>query len=91
MKCHAVFNYGGMEQSAPDQQQMVGITNAAGLWNVDEWETFYWNGNDLSEGEMSVRGHGRNISLMFHCEGDDIPPFTLEGCTLHYSPRRLVR
>lgn len=91
MKCHAVFNYGGAEQSAPDQQQMVGITNAAGLWNVDEWETFRWNGSDLSEGEMSILGHGRNISLMFHCESDDIPAFTLEGCTLHYSPRRLVR
>ena len=91
MKCHAVFNYGGAEQSAPDQQQMVGITGAAGIWNVDEWESFYWLGRDVSEGEMSILGHGRSISLMFHCEGADIEPFILEGCSLHYSPRRLVR
>ncbi len=62
-----------------------------GYWNEDNWNEFYWSGQDVSTGNVSVSGTGKNYSLMIYSNSEWIPPYTLQGVIVHYIPRRLDR
>ncbi len=89
MQANLIFNYGGQDH-AQHVQQVLGISGNHGLWGVDDWGTFYWGGQYMSEGEIDITGSGRTLSILLYCEGI-FPAFELSGLTLHYSVRRLQR
>lgn len=62
-----------------------------GYWNEDNWNEFYWSGQDVSTGEISVSGTGKNYSLMIYGKSPWTSPYTLQGVMVHYIPRRLDR
>ena len=62
-----------------------------GYWNEDNWNEFYWSGQDVSSGEVSVSGTGKNYSLMIYAKSPWTSPYTLQGVLVHYIPRRLDR
>lgn len=90
MQANLIFNYGGGDH-AQHVEALAGISGNYGLWGVDDWGSFYWGGQYMSEGEIDITGSGRSLSILLYCEGDAIPAFELSGLTLQYSVRRLVR
>ena len=62
-----------------------------GYWNEDNWNEFYWSGQGVSTGEISVSGTGKNYSLMIYGKSPWTSPYTLQGVMVHYIPRRLDR
>ena len=62
-----------------------------GYWNEDNWNEFFWSGQDVSTGEVSVSGTGKNYSLMIYSKSAWIDPYTLQGFLVHYIMRRLDR
>ncbi|MCL7941218.1 hypothetical protein M8009_13070 [Halomonas sp. ATCH28] len=89
MQANLIFNYGGQDH-AQHVQELLGISGNHGLWGVDDWGTFDWGGQSLSEGEIDITGSGRTLSILLYGEGT-VPAFELSGMTLHYSVRRLQR
>lgn len=90
MRANLLFDYAGYDQ-AQHIEEVADITGNLGLWGVDDWGTFKWGGQYLSEGEIDITGSGRALSVLLYTTSADTPPFELNGMTLHYSPRRLVR
>ncbi|MCF1437210.1 MAG: hypothetical protein LPD71_00135 [Shewanella sp.] len=62
-----------------------------GYWNEDNWNEFYWSGQDVSTGDVSVSGTGKNYSLMIYNVSMWTSPYTLQGIIVHYIMRRLDR
>ena len=62
-----------------------------GYWNEDNWNEFFWSGQDVSTGEVSVSGTGKNYSLMIYSKSAWTDPYTLQGFLVHYIMRRLDR
>jgi hypothetical protein len=89
MQANLIFNYGGMDH-AQHIQELMGISGNYGLWGVDDWGTFYWGGQYMSEGEIHITGSGRTLSILLYGQGT-VPAFEMSGLTLQYSVRRLVR
>lgn len=99
IKMQPIFNFGHADVQAAtvaDTSRMVvtdlqGLAEAGGVWNVDEWGEFVWDGQLLSEAYADIVGSGRSMALVIYSEGVDAPSFTLNGVVLHYSIRGLKR
>lgn len=90
MLTNVVLDYGGTEEAALHQIDLANLTQSGGVWDVDQWNEFYWLGKYVGEGEVRMDGHARTMSLMLYGEGQ-YPSHLIEGYTVHYSPRRLAR
>jgi hypothetical protein len=64
---------------------------AGGYWDVSNWDEFYWDGQDVSEPEISLAGTGTNIALTFYKKNALDAGHILQGAVIHYTPRRLQR
>ena len=99
IKLQPIFNFGHADVAAAvvsDTGRMVvtdlqGLAEAGGVWNVDDWGSFVWDGQLLSEAYADITGSGRSMALVIYSEGVDTQPFTLNGVVLHYSIRGLKR
>lgn len=99
IKLQPIFNFGHADVEAAtvsDTSRVVvtdlqGLAEAGGVWDVDEWGEFVWDGQLLSEAYADITGSGRSMALVIYSEGVDAPPFTLNGVVLHYSLRGLRR
>lgn len=99
IKLQPIFNFGHADVEAAtvaDTGRMVvtdlqGLAEAGGVWDVDEWGEFIWDGQHLAEAYADIVGSGRSMALVIYSEGVDAPPFTLNGVVLHYSIRGLRR
>lgn len=62
-----------------------------GFWDQFSWDDFTWDSDLISPPQFDLTGTGKNISLLFYNYDDSSEPFTLQGVTLHYTPRRNER
>ena len=62
-----------------------------GLWDVDNWDEFFFDGQTVSTASAGLSGTGENIGLLIFNETATARPFILQGITLHYDLRRLQR
>jgi len=81
------LTYGEEEGTIED----IEVTAGGGFWDVDNWDEFFWDGQTISTARGDLTGTGENIAFVFFHEGPISKPFTLQGLTLHYEPRRLQR
>ena len=81
------LTYGQEEGSIED----INVLAGGGFWDVDNWDEFFWDGQPISTARGDLTGTGENISFVFFHEGATTLPFTLQGITLHYEPRRIQR
>lgn len=99
IKMQPIFNFGHADTESAtvaDTSRMVvtdlqGLAEAGGVWDVDEWGEFIWDGQHLAEAYASIAGSGRSMALVIYSDGEDAPPFTFNGVVLHYSIRGLRR
>lgn len=81
------LTYGEEEGSIED----IDLNAGGGFWDVDNWDEFFWDGQTISTARGDLTGTGENIGFVFFHEGAITLPFTLQGLTLHYEPRRIQR
>lgn len=69
------------------------LTNnlAGSNWDSFTWDDFYWDGTNLLPSEIDLDGIGENISLIFSSNSDEFDSFTLNGASINYTPRRMLR
>lgn len=62
-----------------------------GFWDQFSWDEFTWDSELVSPPRFDLTGTGKNISLLFYSYDDITAPFTMQGITLHFTPRRNER
>ena len=67
------------------------IASRGGRWSEVNWSNFRWSGMPEALAELRVKGRGRNIAPLIYSRGDDIPPYTITGCTVLYDDLKLQR
>lgn len=70
---------------------VIDIIGGGGFWDVDNWDEFLWDGQNISTARANLRGTGENISFLMFNETATSEPFVLQGITIHYDMRRLQR
>jgi hypothetical protein len=70
---------------------VIDIFAGGGFWDVDNWDEFYWDGQNISTARAELRGTGENISLLIFNQSKVARSFVLQGITYHYDLRRLQR
>jgi hypothetical protein len=83
------FQY-GLADVVPSSE-LVETYGSGGLWEVDNWDTIFWDAPEISQPEMSLTGTAINIALTFYSSTKLDFGHVLQGAFLHYTPRRLQR
>ena len=69
----------------------LSIEGSGGYWNIAYWNNFNWSGQIISTAEENLDGVGTNMGLLILSEATYEQPHTLQGVTVHFSPRRIRR
>lgn len=70
---------------------LITIFAGGGFWDTDNWDEFYWDGQNIASARAELRGSGENVSMLIFNESNIAQPFILQGVTIHYDVRRLQR
>jgi len=84
------FSYGTSEIPRAVEQQNF-VVGGGGLWDYALWDNFLWSGQVISSGRNRIDGVGANMGFMFSSESKYMESYTLQGATVAYSIRKLVR
>ncbi len=88
------FGYDLGYRSAQISQALDGSYDAdlrSSYWDDMIWDTFLWDGSDVTPSEIEVAGTAENISIRISSSSDLFEPFTVNTIILHYTPRRGIR
>jgi len=69
----------------------IDIFAGGGFFDVDNWDQFYWDGQNISTARANLDGTGENIGFLIYNTSAVAAPFVLQGITLHFDLRRLQR
>lgn len=83
------FEVGSTPQSVA--AQVFTVTGGGGVWDISNWNQFYWSGATEGLMEAHLDGVGRNMSLLIAGSTADEPPHLLQGLTLFFTVRGLQR
>jgi hypothetical protein len=90
LKFMPAYSYDSPE--VPEARELdMSVTADGGYWNIDNWDTFNWSSAVVSTAEHNIEGVGTNMGLLILSEATYEQPHTLQGVTVHYSPRRIRR
>ncbi len=84
------LNYAHQDIRAPLSKDMDAFSGGA-YWGVGTWEEFFWDSPVAAYSEVYLEGTGANMGLSFIGAGTYDEPHTIQGITIHYSPRGLNR
>jgi hypothetical protein len=91
----ADFDYGSAFEVGSTPQDAVAqvftVTGGGGIWDISNWNQFYWSGATEGLMEAYLDGVGRNMSLLIAGSTSDEPPHLLQGLTLFFTARGLQR
>ncbi|CAL9956055.1 amidase [Vibrio phage 219E48-1] len=62
-----------------------------GRWDFDNWDEFFWDGQDVPEIISNIDGVGTDISTLLYSNSAEMDSFVIEDITIEYSPRALKR
>ena len=83
----ANFNDGEADSFATPET----IYGGGGIWNEAFWDEFYWDSPLNGYAELPLDGQGRNCSILIRGATSTEETHTINGLTIHYSVRRMVR
>lgn len=83
------FSYGGPGQPQPHTAQSE--VSSGGIWGVDLWGQFNWDGAIIGEAEAYITGIGINVSLLIQGSSNYERTHIIEGVTYNYVMRGLKR
>ena len=91
LRLQTELDYSGPHTASARTNTLRMFGSTGGYWEADDWNSFYWNGQDVSQEAISLSGTGRNLSVLIYHRCRYARPFTLQGFLAHYIPRRLDR
>lgn len=90
LQVNTMFSFGD-----PDIPQHVidpfEMSVAGGRWDVDTWDTFFYDSEVVAVPTLDINGDGTNISIAFYSDTDIDYGHKIDALTVYYTPRRLVR
>lgn len=86
----ADFSYGNPDVPQTEEQQF-NISGGGDLWDVGNWDEFYWSSQVEGLAEARIPGSGTNVSLTVYSDSSTEKPHTISGVTYHFSWRRLQK
>lgn len=90
LRFYPSFDYDDPERPLPAETELT-VGGVGGLWDVDNWDEFYWSSPAVATAHAGLRGSGINLGLLIYSESAIARPYTLQSLTVHYEPRRLRR
>lgn len=84
------FSYGSPDVGT-HRLQTGEVTGGGGYWEVDDWDSFFYDAQLVSSPAFSIEGTGLNMGLLFYSSSAIDLGHTLQGMLIHFSPRRLER
>ena len=89
LKVISDLTYGSEDSSSGNTD--ISVNAGGGLWDVDNWDEFFFDGQTVSTAVAGLTGTGSNLGLLIYNSTAQVRPFILQGITLHYEFRRLQR
>jgi hypothetical protein len=91
MRFIADLSFGVSDSETVTAEPDVDVQAGGGLWDVANWDEFFWDGQINSTARASIRGTGEAVGFVIFNESAVTRPYILQGLTVHYEPRRLQR
>jgi hypothetical protein len=91
LKFVADMSFGVSDAENVTAQPDTVLQAGGGQWSIDNWDEFFWDGQQRSASRANIRGTGEAIGFVIFNESAVARPFVLQGLTVHYEPRRLQR
>lgn len=89
MKFISDLSYGSNESKT--NTHALEVEAAGGLWDLDSFDAFVWDGQTVATAQAQLGGTGTNLSLLVFNDSAIAEPFILQGAAIHYDLRRLQR
>lgn len=86
----ASFNYGDTDIQ-PHIAEDIPIPGKGGLWDVANWDEFFWDSSVRVSPSLTLEGDAQNVSIGIYSKSDIDLGHKLDGVIIHYTPRRIVR
>lgn len=84
------YDYSNNEQ-ADSSNSTVSMSGAGTLWNVGNWDEFFWSSPVENVLDVFPDGQGRNASTIIYSNSASIAPYVLRGVTFYYGERGAIR
>lgn len=81
----------GSPDIAPFITDVAEPVGTGGYWDISSWDEFFWDGQDVSEPEISLSGTGTNMAATFYMKHPYDEGHVLQGAIVHFTPRRFQR
>lgn len=82
----AEYGYGDPDQP-PGIEQAFSVSGGGGIWNVANWNQFYWSVTVQGIASADIEGIGRNAAVGVLSDATWAEPHTLSCISLYFSPR----
>ena len=84
------FSYGDPDIPAHSSKTFE-TQGAGGYWDMDNWDSFYYDSPTVANPSFSINGTGTNLGLVVYSKSAIDQGHKIDGAIVHYTPRRLVR
>lgn len=85
------LGYGNQDVQPSATSSDIAMAGPGGYWDQFYWDQFIWDTQAVVNPSVSLDGTEKNISLLFYSNRAQDQSHTLQGVTLHGTPRRLER
>ena len=82
---------GGLPFYDPSAIYTNAITGKGGYWNQFYWESFSWDSPIVTSFDVTLGGTGKNVSLLIYGSSATDYPYSIQGVSYQFVPRRLER
>lgn len=81
----------GSPNTEPAARVTFSESGGGGYWDQFTWEAFTWDAQHVATPQTTISGMAENISLLVYSNNDYDDPWTIQGASVYYIPRRLAR
>jgi len=90
LRYNPVFSYG--ESTIPAHiAKTLANQLGGGFWGLVDWSEFFWDADIVPSAGIPISGDGINMSLTIYGKSQIDLGHKMNGVTVHYTPRRLIR
>lgn len=90
IRFHPEFSYGDQD-IASHLTNTSEVQGAGGYYDIDYYESIYYDASIVSSPEFSISGDGKNMALIAYSNSAIDLGHALQGVVISYSPRRIQR
>lgn len=89
VRFHPDFSYGSSDY-ATHFLKTVTLQGTGGMWNVDDWESFFYDAPTVENPSFTIDGNGTNMALVIYSKSQTDQGHKIDGAVVHYIRRKIV-